>query len=266
MAQKKTVFERLEDKMIELEQNVDNKLTNLQSSIQNLKEEIPKSIGQNLMSFADMIGAKVENIEDALQKVGPSGGPAPDLSALKTLQNDLIEIKNSIKNLQNAITNIKIEVPAPAASPSIPLSSTPPAVSPPPITTPTKAVPVTTPPPVTTPTRSIPAPEESAGVISPSATSPAPISPTEGPISDVIKLIEEIKVKAKSGITATQLANEMEQTRDTIVKIFRWHPALYELATFARRLKKYPEGAGLDKEILELLLEKVDEWKNRVSG
>ena len=58
----------------------------------------------------------------------------------------------------------------------------------------------------------------------------------------------------------------MEQTRDVIVKIFRWHPALYELATFARRLKKFPEGDALDAETLELLLEKIDEWKNRISG
>ncbi len=58
----------------------------------------------------------------------------------------------------------------------------------------------------------------------------------------------------------------MEQIRDTIVKIFRWHPALYELATFARRLKKSPEGTGLDAETQSLLIEKVDEWKNRISS
>ncbi|HUY01331.1 MAG TPA: hypothetical protein VMV49_17350 [Candidatus Deferrimicrobium sp.] len=261
MAQKKTVFERLEDKMVELEQNIDNKLMNLQSSLQNLKEDIPKSIGQSLMSFADMIGAKIENIEDALQNIGPSRGAAPDLSAIKTLQNDLTEIKNTMKTLQNAIANIKVEIPPTTVSPSIPAKVAPATVSPP-----QPAAPASTKPPTVTQSSPISVPKEPISAIPTSAPSPSPSAPVEGPISDVINLLDEIKTKAKSGITAVQLANEMEQTRDTIVKIFRWHPALYELATFARRLKKYPEAAGLDTEILELLLEKVEEWKNRVSS
>ncbi len=89
MSQKKTVFERLEDKMIELQQNIDSQLNNIQAQIESLKEEIPRSIGQNLLQFADMIGAKIEDIEDAVNKISTSTSATPDTSAISALQTSL---------------------------------------------------------------------------------------------------------------------------------------------------------------------------------
>lgn len=254
MAQKKTVFERLEDKMIEMEQSVDAKLSKLQASIDNLKEEIPRSLGENLMSFADMLGAKLENLEDTLKNTGGSGGSGIDTSTLNALQNGINEIKAGVDEVKIKIQNIKIAVPtigAPSAQPS----PTPEAAKPKPAAT------VKPPPAKPIPAKPTAKPE--------TATSPKPAAPAPskgGASADVFKLLDSIKEKAQSGITANQLAIEMEQTRDTIVKIFRWHPTLYELATFARRLKKYPEGTPSDTEIQQLLQEKVDEWKKRISG
>ncbi|MDD1777530.1 MAG: hypothetical protein LUQ65_05120, partial [Candidatus Helarchaeota archaeon] len=122
MSQKKTVFERLEETMIELQRNLDAKLEKLQSAIETVKEEIPKalgtlkeeiprSIGQNLMSFTDVIGAKIEDIEDAIKKIGGTGGPSADSASSSIIQNDLSSIKTSILNLQTALKNIKIETP-----------------------------------------------------------------------------------------------------------------------------------------------------------
>ncbi|MDD1777325.1 MAG: hypothetical protein LUQ65_04080, partial [Candidatus Helarchaeota archaeon] len=264
-------FERLEDTMIELQRNLDAKLQKLQSSIETvieeipkalgtLKEELPRSIGQSLMSFTDVIGAKIEEIEDAIKRIGGTGGPSADSGSSSIIQNDLSSIKTSILNLQSAFKNIKIETPvaaapqptyAPSAAPSYAHTLTPipatPSYSPPKTSAPASTPPVTlkpTPPP----------------------TTPSKVASASGPpMTDVFKLLDSIKEKAKSGITAIQLANEMEQTRDAIVKIFRWHPALYELATFARQLKKYAEGKQLENETRTLLLEKVDEWKNRIS-
>ena len=256
MSQKKTVFERLEDKMIELQQNIENSLTKLQTTIENLKEEIPRSIGQNLMSFTDMIGAKFEDLEEAIKKINIPEGQTGEPSALNALQGDLNSIKSSLSNLQTAIKGIKTEIPpskTPTPAASLPPKTPMPAVSP-------KSTPKPTPKSTPKPT-----PKSTTSTTAKPVSTPPPSS-SQGPVSDVFKLLDSIKEKAESNITATQLASEMEQVRDTIVKIFRWHPALYELATFARRLKKFPEGAALDNETKALLLEKIEEWKNRVSS
>ncbi len=250
--------------MGELQKNLETKLTNIQAAITTLKEEIPRSIGQNLMSFSDMIGAKIEDMEESIKRITISSGGTAD-PTIGTVKQDLGDIKTSIKNLQTAIQSIKIEAAAtsphitlasPISAPTIPKSSSLP--SPPP-TAPT--TPHLTPIPVS-PSQPAPAPARVSSV----KTTPSSSAPAEGPGSDVTNLLDTIKQKAKSGLSAIALANEMEQIRDTIVKVYRWHPALYELATFARRLKKFPEGAPPDAELFNLLLEKVEEWKNRVSG
>jgi hypothetical protein len=272
MSQKKTVFERLEENMIELQRNLETKLEKLQSSIETVKEEIPKalgtlkeeiprSIGQNLMSFTDVIGAKIEEIEDAIKKISGTGGPSVDSASSNVIQNDLSSIKTSILNLQAALKNIKIETPIATVPPTTYTTSAPP---------PTYAHTLTPIPstPSVSPPKTLPpasAPPISLKPSLPPTTPSKQASAVGAPMADVFKLLDSIKEKAKSGITAIQLANEMEQTRDAIVKIFRWHPALYELATFARRLKKYAEGVPLENETRTLLLEKVEEWKNRIN-
>ncbi|NVM30797.1 MAG: hypothetical protein HWN65_18300 [Candidatus Helarchaeota archaeon] len=238
MAQKKTVFERLEDKMIELEKKLYKKFSDVQASIDNLKEEIPRSLGQSLMSFTDMLGAKVEDLEDLIKNTSGTGGPAPDSSVLNKVQDRLNEIKAGMNDLKTAIQNIKIH-PSPA------VTSTAAARKP------------ATAKPVSTPARAV-------SLTPPSTPSTAPS--VGGTIGEVLNVLDLIKQKAQSGITAPKLAIEMEEARDKIVKIYRWHPALYELATFARRLKKQPEGSGVDAEHQNLLLEKINEWKNRIRG
>jgi hypothetical protein len=249
MAQKKTVFERLEDKMIELEEKLDSKLTQLQTSIDSLKDDIPRSLGENLMSFTDMIGAKIEDLEEILKTSGTSGGQSLPSGNLNALKADLDGIKDAIDNLKLIIQ--KMEAPTPVASPPTTIS--------PNLESKSKTSP--SPTPLTSSTSTVTTTTSKA---TPSAASSLP--PGTGGLAQVIQLLDSIKEKARSNLTSNQLANEMEQTRDTIVKIFRWHPALYELATFARRLKKAPQGANVDAETQQLLLEKIDEWKNRVSS
>ena len=265
MSQKKTVFERLEDKMIEMEQNVDAKLAKILDAVDTLKDEIPKSLGQNLMSFTDMLGGKIEDLEDLLKEGGGTGGSGMDLGALSPIKAGINEIKTGINDLKTAIKNIKIEVPPPVIS--TPATTPRPApASPPPVTKPVVATPTPSAPAAATPTRPVSTPTSAATPSAPAAPATTSAAAAGGPMDEVLILLDSIKAKAQSGITALQLANEMEQTRDTIVKIFRWHPALYELATFARRLKKSPEGVAVDADLLKLLLEKTEEWKNRISG
>lgn len=249
MAQKKTVFERLEDKMVELEEKIDNKLAQIQMAIETLKEDIPRSLGENLMTFTDMIGAKVEDLGDIVKGIAGSSGSGVDSGVINKMMSDLGLIKTSIDHLTNLNLHTKDE------------SSTP-APSPPSISKPT--APSTLQPPVTSPSTASPS------LVSVSPKSSPPSSPLKlsgkDPLTDVLLLLESIKDKVNSDLTANQIANEMEAIRDEIVKIFRWHPTLYELATFARRLKKASAGAPLDAETKQLLPEKIDEWKSRIQA
>ncbi|MFX1299108.1 MAG: hypothetical protein ACFFD2_30140, partial [Promethearchaeota archaeon] len=93
-----------------------------------------------------------------------------------------------------------------------------------------------------------------------------PSSPVAGPIAEVFKLLDSLLENARSGMTAIMLSNEMAQTRDMIVKVYKWHPALFELASFARQLKNYPERARLDPDTLTELSAKIEDWKKRIAS
>ncbi|HUY00082.1 MAG TPA: hypothetical protein VMV49_11045 [Candidatus Deferrimicrobium sp.] len=78
------------------------------------------------------------------------------------------------------------------------------------------------------------------------------------------QLLDSITAKARSGMAAAQLGVEMETIRSQIVEVFEWHPTLFELAAFARRLKQMQPGIPLDPETLQLLIEKIEAWKSRI--
>jgi len=78
----------------------------------------------------------------------------------------------------------------------------------------------------------------------------------------VFQLLESIKGKINDNVGV--LVNSMENIRDEIVKIYKFHPALYELGTFARKLKKYPALEKLDPDLSNLLIDKINEWKKRL--
>ncbi|MHA1130726.1 MAG: hypothetical protein ACTSQQ_07950, partial [Candidatus Helarchaeota archaeon] len=87
-----------------------------------------------------------------------------------------------------------------------------------------------------------------------------------GTEAEVIKLLDSIAERAKSGISAAQLGNEMEQIRNKIVEIYQWHPALFELAAFSRRLKASSTETTIDPPILNNLLSQIENWKERILG
>ncbi|NVM27899.1 MAG: hypothetical protein HWN65_03570 [Candidatus Helarchaeota archaeon] len=91
-----------------------------------------------------------------------------------------------------------------------------------------------------------------------------PTGPASGAQQEAVRLLDTIAARARSGIPGSQLAQEMEQTRNRIVEVFQWHPALFELAAFARRLKQLPVGTVLDAGTLNSLLERIEAWKSRI--
>lgn len=82
--------------------------------------------------------------------------------------------------------------------------------------------------------------------------------------SEVHKIFDGISDAVISKISAKELFDLMNQARDSIIKVYRWHPVLYELASFARRVQKLSEDQPLDNEISTLLIEKINDWKNRI--
>lgn len=83
-------------------------------------------------------------------------------------------------------------------------------------------------------------------------------------LQKVHKIFDGISDAVISKISAKELFDLMNQARDSIIKVYRWHPVLYELASFARRVQKLSEDQPLDNEISTLLIEKINDWKNRI--
>ncbi|MHA1265918.1 MAG: hypothetical protein ACTSRS_11870 [Candidatus Helarchaeota archaeon] len=139
-----------------------------------------------------------------------------------------------------------------------PAPSQPIAASPAPTQQPASYPPTTTQPPTTPQSPMVPQPQ----VAQPSM--PISMPPASDPRAKVIALLDSISDKAKSGMPAAQLGRTMEQIRTKIVEVFEWHPTLFELAAFARRLKKSPEGLGIDTDTFQLLIDKIEAWKQRI--
>ena len=82
----------------------------------------------------------------------------------------------------------------------------------------------------------------------------------------VPEIVEEIfgliVQRTQGGADAHSLAKVIENARDTISKSWKWHPSLYELGTFARKLRTNFKASELpSQEIVQLLMQKIKEWK-----
>ena len=80
----------------------------------------------------------------------------------------------------------------------------------------------------------------------------------------VTEVFDLLVQRAERGETAIALAKLLENGRDTISKSWKWHPTLYEVGTFARKLRKYPEGKQADETVLKVLFQKIEEWKTKM--
>jgi hypothetical protein len=119
-----------------------------------------------------------------------------------------------------------------------------------------------------TPVPSTPAPSPTATPVAKPITT-APTAPADSGkkgktppiVAEVLGLLTQ---RAQGGADAHALANIMENARDTISKSWRWHPALYELGTFARKLRKIPKGQPPDSSLLNNLMQKIKEWSEKM--
>ncbi|MHA1229514.1 MAG: hypothetical protein ACTSRP_03110 [Candidatus Helarchaeota archaeon] len=292
----KTVFERLEERLEKVEQILDKIIPGIIDqvipSIEKVKEELPASIGPNLMSFADMIGEQIENLSKTISNA--PGGTAGAVSSadsgelmstinkllenfnvllnsfnslnskIDNLNNEIISIKNSINEIKSGGIQVGVK-PMPTVAPT---AAPQPQPAQPTITQPATQIkqgPAPVPSPAPTPTKM------------PTQAKPAPTAPATTPTTiptvtaeyttvpkEVFDLFDSITEKLKSGMLANQLGQYMDEVRDKITNLYKWHPTLYELASHARKLKKLGPEDPVDADTYQLLLEKIQEWKRRI--
>jgi uncharacterized phage infection (PIP) family protein YhgE len=270
----KTVFERLEDRMIEIDESIAKIpsliLDKIIPAIDKIKNDLPSSIGPNLMNFADMIGEQIENLSNQVSNMGgTAGGATGDTNGINAsinqIQNNFNQLLNGINQLNAKIDGMNKEIvnlkaltgetkttiktkPETQTTIKQPVQKT---VSQPqkPIQTPSKTV-----------IKSQPAPAIETKPQMPTITTESSTVPPQ-----VFELFDKIGTKLKAGTPAEQMAQIMEDVRDEIVNIFKWTPVLYEVATQARKLRK-AGNVAIDPDMYQLLLEKVPEWKNRIKS
>ncbi|MFX0133843.1 MAG: hypothetical protein ACFFDN_09370, partial [Candidatus Hodarchaeota archaeon] len=238
----------------------------LDAAIKKIQEELPSSIGQILMQFSDLIGENFEGVSEKFEDLS---------SAINEIKQGFSEMKME-KELERAQEAELSELIKQTVSEE---ATTPKEVTTPPIE-PKPAVKVKKPAPV----EAKPSPKvqkappivEKPVLVKPSIVKKPPIvkppkpkpvaEPEEEVPEEVLKLFDAISDAVVSNLNANQLAEAMNTARENIIKVFKWHPVLYELASFARRIQKMPPDAPLDTEITSLLVEKVEDWKQRIAG
>ncbi|MFX1295913.1 MAG: hypothetical protein ACFFD2_13815 [Promethearchaeota archaeon] len=80
----------------------------------------------------------------------------------------------------------------------------------------------------------------------------------------VTEVLGSLTERAQSGADAHELANSLKNARDIISKSWRSHPVLYELGTFARKLRKIPKGQSPSSDLLNILIQKIKEWTEKM--
>jgi hypothetical protein len=89
----------------------------------------------------------------------------------------------------------------------------------------------------------------------------------EKKVPDIVEEVFSMIVqRAQGGADAHSLSKVIDNARDTISKSWKWHPALYELGAFSRKLRNnFKENELPSKEMVQLLMQKISEWKDKMA-
>lgn len=329
-----TVFERLEEKMEEVLDAIHKVLTVQEEAIKVFEsskgteggaasisegdsakiDQIDSKLTEYFTNFSDLIGSKLDDLQDEIEKVKKKGvdakggsvdssGVIDEIQDLKkdfralsdtlfSLQDGIGYISDAMNKLRNEVETLKgageqiarvetSEVTQPAMTvkdekPSVVetiykgaiRSSRPKKVgTQPEPATPSKVVKAM----YLDSIKSTKAPIEQVSTKTVTSRSVAPVEGRPKEVGKIGKVPAEVfdlldSIKPKMNLPVQDLARFIEFIRDKIVKVFKFHPALYELGTFARKVKKYPSNSQLDADLTNLLNDKINEWKKRLSG
>jgi len=231
----------------------DQKFTELTNAIRKMQEDVSASIGQNLMQFSDLIVGKVDNLLDLVNEIRQDIQEIKKEKEFEMAQEaELSELIRQTVSEESATETTK---PSTASTPAPTVQKTPPIVS--------KPAPTVqkTPPIVSKPAPTVQKPPIVKPTVQEPSTEPSEIIPEEVP-----QLFDGISNAVVSNVSARELASIMDNARNQIIKVFRWHPVLYELASFSRRIQKLPGDSPISADISSLLIEKIQDWKKRISG
>jgi len=207
-------------------------------------EDLKKYIDDNFKDINNIIQKKFDELFSAIDKI---------FEIITEIKLEKEFEKQQAAELEALIKETVSEESAPALeSKPIPIVKTP--------TVPVK--PTVKKPPIVEPV--IPKPV----VKKPSIIKPVEPKPTVKPATvpiEVHQILDGISNAVKSGVSAKELYTIMNNARDSIIKVYKWHPVLYELASFSRRIQKIPESQQLDNEISSLLIDKINDWKMRIT-
>lgn len=329
-----TVFERLEEKMEKVLEAIQKVLTVQEESIKIFKsskgteggaasisedssakiDQIDQKLTEYFSNFSDLIGSKLDDLQDEIERVKKKGvdakggsvdssgviGEIQDLKrdfralsdTLFSLQDGIGYISDAMNKLRNEVETLKgagqqiarVETPQ-VTQPAITVKNERPSV----VETMYKGAirssqpkKVGTQPESATPSKvvkemyldSIKPKKVAIEQVSTETMTSGSVAQVEGKMkeagkigkvpAEVFDLLDSIK--PKMNLPVQDLARFIEFIRDKIVKVFKFHPALYELGTFARKVKKYPSNSLLDADLTNLLNDKINEWKKRLSG
>ncbi|MHA1301449.1 MAG: hypothetical protein ACTSO9_18665 [Candidatus Helarchaeota archaeon] len=245
----------------------DQKFTELTNAIRKMQEDVSASIGQNLMQFSDLIVGKVDNLLDLVNEIRQDIQEIKKEKEFEMAQEaELSELIRQTVSEESATETTK---PSTASTPAPTVQKTPPIVStpaptvqktPPIVSKPAPTV-QKTPPIVSKPAPTVQKPPIVKPTVQEPSTEPSEIIPEEVP-----QLFDGISNAVVSNVSARELASIMDNARNQIIKVFRWHPVLYELASFSRRIQKLPGDSPISADISSLLIEKIQDWKKRISG
>ncbi|NHI93340.1 MAG: DUF2730 family protein [Candidatus Lokiarchaeota archaeon] len=93
---------------------------------------------------------------------------------------------------------------------------------------------------------------------------PKPVIPKGSLNPQVAQLMQTIKESILNGIFANELATLLEDARDEIASIIGFKVVLNEIGNIARKLKKAPPNAQIDDESVEIFIQKIEEWSQRL--
>ena len=243
-----TVFERLEEQMKKLVGAIEELRTLIQgntSALENLKNDV----NSGFLNFSDMMGNKLDELQEIFQTQSPDSGI--NTGAITAKLDDISEgVKNTASRIKNFMDSTIDSIRTITKSPTrtVPIAKV-----------------VTTQPKPSQPLKPSKKPIVTrVDIPAPSKRAPIPIRVGKTVPVEVLDLLDSLKSKIET--PAVKFADYMEFVRDEIVRIYKFHPAIYELGTFARKLKKYPQNMKMDPDIIALLFDKIDEWKQRIGG
>jgi hypothetical protein len=216
-----------EEMLVQLINSI-NKLSNL---VQNVNEAINKLSTQISKLEDQMTG--FSSVENQVSEVGLKLGEIP---GLKTM----IEGLNTKIDGMTPTKKGKKSAPPPAAAPPPPQETTPPAAAPPP---PQEYV--------------SPGVDESAAVSSSDAADAA--------FSAVSAKFKHITQMISPQSSCGSITKMLEELRDEVETHVGMSPMLYELNSWVQRIGKMPDSDILLPEVHSELVEKLDDWLNRVT-